>query len=186
MPARNSIALFIAISLLVNFTFSGCSSGQAASPDHALSNTFPTIQSSSLNKMTLELPRDFPHTEVFVLLGFSHESKENVALWARKLRALDPQRPVYEMPVISGVVPGLLESVIRRGMKKKYSPEDQANIIPVFSDADKLEQRFTERGEHQSMAILLDKQRQIIGKVYGIFTEAKLQQLTQMIKDSKK
>lgn len=184
MQTKRSILLLTSINLLMNLAFSGCSCGQAPTLGGESNNTFPTIQSSSLNDKTFNMPDDFATSEVFVILGFTHESKEDVALWAEKLENIDPQLPVYEIPVISGFVPGLLEGVIRGGMKKKYSPKEQEYVIPVFADADKLDKGFTRRGENECVVVLLNMQRKVVGEAYGKFTDGKLHQLRKILVSS--
>ena len=64
---------------------------------------------------------------------------------------------MYELPTISGLIPGLFSGSIDDGMRSGIPNEDWAIVVTIYRDAETVEQFFGNENPLPARVVLLDE-----------------------------
>lgn len=96
---------------------------------------FPDVVGNALDGRRVSVPGDFAGEATLLLVGYEMESQFDVDRWLLGLHDANIDVPVYELPTIPGLIPGLFASTINEGMRSGIPREDWAIVVTVYDDA---------------------------------------------------
>ena len=138
----------------------GCSSTYAARNPTA--EVFPSVTGTSLAGVTTRLPEALAGKSTLLLVGYKQNAQFDLDRWLIGLYQTETEVPVFEVPTIPGLLPGLFAGRIDDGMRSGIPEEDWASVITVYDDAE-LIARFTgtENGNN-GRVLLLDPEGRVV------------------------
>lgn len=119
--------------------------------------TFPSVQGRSLEKQVVAIPEAFRGKPVLLFVGYKMETQFDIDRWLMALQEAKVDVPIYELPTIVGLVPGLFASQIDAGMRSGIPPDDWAIVITLYDDADTVAKFLGNRPKLPARVVLLDK-----------------------------
>lgn len=140
--------------------FSGCSS--TVPNRNPLGELFPTVNGRSLDGTEHRLPQDLPGGKVLLLVGYVQDAQFDIDRWLLGLVQAEADLPVYEVPTIRGIFPGLIAGSIDEGMRKGIPREDWAAVVTVYDDAARIVDFTGNENPNNARVILLDASRQVV------------------------
>ncbi|MCC7382178.1 MAG: hypothetical protein IT384_10125 [Deltaproteobacteria bacterium] len=106
---------------------------QARNPLH---ERFPSVRGKSLSGTEVELPRHFSGEPTLLLIAYEQRAQFDLDRWLLALSEAGVRTPIYEVPTIPGVLPGLFASRIDEGMRSGIPSEDWASVVTVYEDGE--------------------------------------------------
>jgi hypothetical protein len=128
----------------------------------AESRALPPLTLTDLNGKTHALPQEWTRGGVLIL-GFAHDARAQMDSWRDALK-LSPDDHWIEAPIV-GNVSGLIQPMIKAGMKSKYEGALRDHVTPVFEGADVI--RKTVEPHADVVVLILDGSGQIVGREEG-------------------
>jgi len=98
--------------------------------------TFPSVRATALDGRTLSLPSDVSGRETLLFVGYDMDSQFDIDRWLLGLHQIELDVPVYELPTIPGLFPGLFAGTIDNGMRSGIPQEDWAIVATIYDDGD--------------------------------------------------
>ncbi|MGB7135909.1 MAG: hypothetical protein WBD46_11515 [Acidobacteriaceae bacterium] len=150
----------------------------AAQPPKAA--VFPPITAYSLDKQKVDLPGGMEGQTDLLLLSFETEQQKDIDSWLPAAQALQHsnfQFRYYQLPVFGR------ENFIFRWWDTSSLRTDETDplmmhwIVPLFVDRHKLQQDLDIPNEKQVVALLVNRQGQVLWRASGPMTEDKRQNL---------
>jgi hypothetical protein len=115
---------------------------------------FPRVIGSSLEGEEVVLPDVGSGDPLLLLVGYKQNSQFDIDRWLIGLFQTGIQVKAYEVPTISGMIPGMISGTINRGMQRGIPSEDWGGVVTVYGDADKIA-RFTGNADGLNGRILV-------------------------------
>ncbi|MDH3585036.1 MAG: hypothetical protein OER86_12560 [Phycisphaerae bacterium] len=116
--------------------------------------SFPAVVGSTLEGVEVKLPADLAGRPVVLLVGYEMKAQFDIDRWLLGLQQAGVDIPLYEVPTIVGMVPGMIAGKIDGGMRRGIPQEDWASVITVYGDAKKIA-RFTGNDDRLTGRVLL-------------------------------
>jgi len=166
---RPRIAWLVALLLSSSLT-----SLEAAQPQKPA--IFPTVSGYSLNKDKVDFPSGMQGQTDLLLISFAPEQQKDIDSWLPAAQALQHsnfQFRWYELPVSSK------ENFIFRWWETSSIRSDQTDpetwpwIVPLFVDRHQFQQNLAIPNEKQIVALLVNRQGQILWRASGPMTPDK-------------
>jgi hypothetical protein len=154
-PTRGTPAILI---LLVLATVACSSPTPNRDP---LGDPFPAVEGESLDGRQLRIPQDLPEGKVLLLIGYVQNSQFDIDRWLLGLIQAKADLPVYELPTIEGIFPGLVAGTIDEGMRKGIPREDWASVVTVYGDAGRIVELTGNENPNNARVVLLDAERRV-------------------------
>ncbi len=96
---------------------------------------FPSVRGESLDGKEYRLPEDLAGKKAVLLVGYVMETQFDLDRWLLGLAQAEVGVPVYEVPTIEGLLPGVFAGAIDSGMRSGIPSEDWAVVVTVYADA---------------------------------------------------
>ena len=138
----------------------------------AETRALPPLTVTDLNGKTHALPQEWTSGGVLIL-GFAHDARGQMDSWRDALK-LSPDDHWIEAPIV-GNVSGLIQPMIKAGMKSKYEGALRGHVTPVFEGADVI--RKTVAPHADVVVLILDGSGQIVGREEGAPSAAAAEKL---------
>lgn len=122
---------------------------------------FPQIKGDSLDEREVSIPADFAGEETLLLIGYEMDSQFDIDRWLFGLNQAEVVLPIYELPTIRGLVPGMISDVINQGMRSGIPDEDWAIVVTIYDDADVVAAFLGNETPLPARVVLLDKSGRI-------------------------
>lgn len=122
---------------------------------------FPTVSAAVLDQSVLVVPDDLAGKEALLFVGYEMDSQFDIDRWLLGLTQLGVEVPVYELPTIPGLVPGMFANVINNGMRSGIPEEDWAIVGTIYDDADKVARFLGNETPLPARVVLLDKEGEV-------------------------
>jgi hypothetical protein len=160
--------------LVALLLFSALTSLQAAQTQKPA--TFPTVSGYNLNKDKVLFPSGMQGQMDLLLVSFAPEQQKEIDSWlpaAQALQHTNFQFRWYELPLASK------ENFIFRWWETSSLRSDQTDpeswpwIVPLFVDRHKFQQDLAIPNEKQAVALLVNRQGQILWRASGPMTPDK-------------
>jgi len=119
--------------------------------------SFPSIRANALDGRTLSLPSDFGRRETLLFVGYDMNSQFDIDRWLLGLHQMGLELPVYELPTIPGLLPGLFAGTIDEGMRSGIPQEDWAIVATIYDDADDVARFLGNAIPMPARVVLLDR-----------------------------
>lgn len=103
---------------------------------------FPRVMGSSLEGDEVVLPDVGRGDPLLLLVGYKQNAQFDIDRWLIGLSETGIKVKAFEVPTISGMIPGMISGTIDRGMQRGIPSEDWGAVVTVYDDADKIA-RFT-------------------------------------------
>lgn len=126
-----------------------------------LGERFPTVRAAALDESLVAIPDNFLGKETLLFVGYEMDSQFDIDRWLLALTQLQLDVPVYELPTIPGLIPGMFGSVINNGMRSGIPQEDWAIVATVYDDADAIARFLGNETPLPARVILLDKEGKV-------------------------
>jgi hypothetical protein len=140
----------------------GCSSTTKVDPATLIGKTFPSVRGETLEGKPRTLPADFAGKPALVFIGYKQFTQFDIDRWMVAMLQMSTPVAMYELPTISGLVPGLFANQIDDGMRKGIPQELWASVITVYGDADTLEAFTGTENPMPARVLLLDAQGKVL------------------------
>ncbi len=118
--------------------------------------TFPPVQGSSLRGKEVAIPADLAGKPALLFVGYEQMTQFDIDRWLLALQAAGVSVPVYELPTIPGLLPGLFAGRIDAGMRSGIPPEDWASVVTLYGDASKVIEFLGNENPLPARVVLLD------------------------------
>jgi hypothetical protein len=151
--------------LLIAISFSGlagCSSPIANR--NPTGEVFPTVTGNLLSGDTVELPTDVKDANppVLLLAAYDQNAQFDVDRWLLGILQAELAVTPYEVPTVSGLVPGLIANRIDDGMRSGIPEKDWASVVTVYDDAEKVVQFTGNEKPRNTRVMLLDPDGRVV------------------------
>ena len=127
-----------------------------------LGEVFPSVDGASLDGRPYRLPGDLPEGNVLILVGYVQDAQFDIDRWLLGLVQAEADLPVFEVPTIKGIFPGLIAGRIDEGMRQGIPREDWASVVTVYDDAARIVELTGNENPNNARVILLDEARQVM------------------------
>jgi len=118
---------------------------------------FPAVKASSLAGKEVSIPADLAGKPALLFVGYEQMTQFDIDRWLLALQAAGiSSAPVYELPTIPGLVPGLFAGRITEGMRTGIPAEDWASVVTIYGDASKVAEFFGNEVRLPARVVLLD------------------------------
>ena len=152
---RSYRLVFAATLIATTMAISSCSTTYPRrSP---IGDRFPNVRANALDKTPRAIPDCFAGKEALLLIGYEQDSQFDIDRWLLGLSQLKVDVPIYELPTIPGLIPGLFGNVINDGMRSGIPEEDWAIVVTVYDDADAVAQFLGNETPLPARVVLLDR-----------------------------
>ena len=131
-----------------------CSGPPRADPAKVVGAKFPTVRGEDLDGTPKTLPADLAGKPALLFVGFKQDTQFDIDRWMIALTMLKTPVDIYEIPTISGLMPGLFANAIDGGMREGIPREAWKSVITVYRDAGTIE-AFTGREPAMPARVLL-------------------------------
>jgi len=148
--------LAAAILIATVVAISGCSSTYERR--NPIGERFPSVRATALDDRTVAIPDSFAGKETLLLVGYKQNSQFDIDRWLLGLSQLDLTVPVYELPTIPGLIPGMFSSLIDNGMRSGIPAEDWAIVVTIYDDADAVARFLGNETPLPARVVLLDRE----------------------------
>src|SRR5690606_30439811 len=119
---------------------------------------FPTVRATALDDRVVAIPDSFAGKETLLLVGYEQNSQFDIDRWLLGLSQLELDVPVYELPTIPGLIPGMFSGVIDRGMRSGIPAEDWAIVVTIYDDANAVARFLGNETPLPARVVLLDRE----------------------------
>lgn len=151
----------------------------AAPTESSVMGQLPAFMLHMLAKRPVTVPDDLPSERTLALITFKRTQKEHADSWIEGLYLKnDPSIRWIRMPVVND--PGTPQSrdEIQGRLLNRYSGDNErANLLPVFVDRNSFVRSAGLSGIDQGVAVVVNRQGEVLARVEGRFDEAKAQTL---------
>lgn len=133
----------------------------------------PPLKGELLSGPRVVLPDSAAGRPVFLLLGFSYESRHDVEKWAARFRAefgSHPRLGFYEVPVI-GTAGRLGRPFIDGSMRRGLPREMHAHVLMVYRDAGLWKRLTGHRDPNVGYLLLVGPDGRVAWRAHGPFGE---------------
>jgi hypothetical protein len=156
-----------------------------ASPnDSSVMGRLPAFMAHTLTQRPMTVPADLPSDRTLALITFKRTQKEHADSWVHGLNLKnDPSIKWIRMPVVND--PGTPEGrdEIQNRLLGRYTAEDdRANLLPVFTDRQNFIRSAGLSGVDQVVAVVVNRQGEVLARVEGQFDEAKAANLRETLR----
>ena len=119
---------------------------------------FPSVQGKALDDKVYSIPESFNGEVVLLLVGYKMDTQFDLDRWILGLHDTKVSIPVYEVPTIPGMVPGLFAERINDGMRSGIPSEDWAIVITLYDDAHHVARFLGNENSLPTRVVLLDRE----------------------------
>jgi len=178
MRRRTKLVIATPLLLLIilgagTFALSGCATRY---PDRdPTGEIFPQVRGTALDDTPWQLPGDLAGRPVLLLIGYEQFTQFDLDRWLLALTDTGVDVPVYELPTIPGMLPGIWAGAIDSGMRRGIPREDWAVVITIYGDAKRVAQFTGNTNRMPGRVLLLDAEGRVVffhdrGYSAGAFT----------------
>ena len=149
----------------------------------------PTFFSHNLKQQPIALPQGLPSDRTLALITFKHGQRPQVDGWVNWAKSLNQAVPdaVNWMRVTVVNDPGTDRArgeVWTRLLEKYPDDAERANLVPVFTDHASFAQYSGASGTDPVMALVLNRQGDVLARAEGPFDADKAQSLMETLKST--
>jgi len=183
--ARSSQNFFVVIGLVLGSMVA--ITVQAQQPDTASKGTFPSLTSETLEKQTVQLPRDFQGERNLLLIAFEREQQRDIDTWLAKIKRyedIDKGFRYYEIPTIAkmnSLMRWFINTGMRHGIPDKKARE---RTITLYIDKEPFKKSLQIRDEKKIYAVVVDRSGNVLWRATGPYDEANGNDLQEFLKKS--
>lgn len=136
----------------------------AANAAPAENRAMPALTFTDLDGKPHSLPKEWSGGNGVLILGFAHDARLQMDAWRDALK-LTPSDRWIEAPVV-GNVSGIIQPMIKAGMKGKYEGALRSHVTPVFDGADVVRNAVVPN-DAKVVVLVLDGAGHILGRAEG-------------------
>jgi hypothetical protein len=111
---------------------------QACGTTHAnrqpVGDNLPSVSGSDLEGNQHTFPNDIENEPAILLVGYKQNAQFDIDRWMLGLDQLGVEVPVYELPTVVGMLPGMFASRIDNGMRSGIPRELWAAVVTLYDD----------------------------------------------------
>lgn len=149
----------VAALVVTAFAISGCSTPYPR--QQPTGDVFPSVKATALDERTISIPSDFAGQEALLFIGYEMDSQFDIDRWLLGLSQLSLDVPVYEVPTLPGLFPGMFANVINNGMRSGIPQEDWAIVATVYDDGEVIARFLGNETPLPARVVLLDKEGRV-------------------------
>lgn len=128
----------------------------------------PKTAGETLSGKHVVLANEVHGRPAILVAGFSHEAGNGTAAWVKAIHADSALNgiTVYEIAQIAGA-PGLIQGMIKSGMRKGVPPAEQDNFVVLTQDEKEWRTYFTVGGDKVPYVLALDAAGKVLWQGHG-------------------
>ena len=147
--------------LLVSlYILTGCTSSVARKSP--LGEVFPSIKGEALAGKNWKIPEDLMGEKSLLLIGYKQKSQFDIDRWLIGIDTKAYKVNVFELPVVSGLIPYLISKKIDDGMRSGIPEELWTAVVTVYEEADKIIQFIGNEDGLNARVFLLDEEGRVV------------------------
>lgn len=155
-----SYAKFSRVFLLSLSILTACTSTVARKKP--VGQLFPSVNGEALAGKTWKIPEDMMGEKALLLIGYKQKSQFDIDRWLIGIDTKAYKVNVFEVPVVSGLIPYLISKKIDDGMRSGIPEELWTAVVTVYEDADKIISFLGNEDALNARVVLLDEKGQVI------------------------
>lgn len=161
----------------------------AAPSESRVMGHLPTFVSHNLKNQPMALPRDLPSDRTLALITFKRGQRQQVDGWVNWVKNLNRAGPDavnwLRVTVVNDPgTDGARGEVWTRLLEKYPGDAERANFVPVFTDHASFVRASGVSGTDQVMAVVLNRQGDVLARAEGPFDANKAQSLLETLKST--
>ena len=178
-------SLFVVIGLLLASMF--VIAGQAQQVGVASIGKFPALDSETLEKQAVRLPRDFQGERNLLLIAFKREQQKDIDTWLTQMKHyedIDKEFRYYEIPTIEKMnrfVRWFINTGMRHGIPDKKARE---RTITLYIDKEPFKKSLLITDEKKIYAVVVDRSGTVLWRATGPYDEANGKSLQEFLEKS--
>ena len=122
---------------------------------------FPEVEATSLSGEAVELPATLAGSRAVLLVGYVQNAQFDCDRWILGLMQAETPVPLYEIPTIEGMVPGMFAGSINNGMRNGIPEEDWGSVLTVYGDAGDIVRLTGKENPRNARVFLLNEHGEI-------------------------
>lgn len=130
---RSFVAITVAVSVLC--VVAGCSN--PVPNRNPVGEPFPAVVGESLEKESIELPKDLAGEPAVLLIGYAQDAQFDIDRWLLGFLQLELDARILELPTIPGLAPTIASRWIDDGMRSGIPREDWGVVVTLYGSAAK-------------------------------------------------
>lgn len=152
---------FFVVTLLFSVLFlAGC---RTRPNQDVTGQTFPPVQGENLKKEKVTLPDAFTGKHVVFLIGTKQNSQFDIDRWFLGFSDKGLTVPIYEIPTIEGMFPGMIAGKIDDGMRSGIPEHLWQNVVTLYGeDAKKVVKWTGNERPLNARVLLLDPEGKVL------------------------
>ena len=134
----------------------------------------PPVHSTSLSGEKVNLPEGLKGKVGVLVLGFSHDSRDNVASWGKRLHdGYNSSTTVlyYEMPMLESV-PGMLRGFVTKKIAESVPDAAKSRFLPVTDHEKDWKQLTGYKSGDDAYVVVVDSTGTVRWKLQGAASDA--------------
>ena len=150
----------------------------------------PAFITQNLLRQPVSLPAGFASDRTLALITFNRGQRPQIDGWVQWVKGLNQSggAPVSWMRMVVVNDPGTdggRQEVWTRLLDRYPGDEERANFVPVFTDHSSFVRETGFNGTDQVMAVVLNRQGDVLARVEGAFDAGKAQSLLETLKSKR-
>lgn len=149
----------------------------------------PTFFSHNLKQQPITLPQGLPSDRTLALITFKRGQRPQLDGWVNWVKTLNQDGPVavnwMRVTVVNDPGTERARGEVWTRLLEKYTDDaERANFVPVFTDHASFVRAFGASGTDQVMAVVLNRQGDVLARAEGPFDADKAQSLLETLKST--
>lgn len=123
---------------------------------------FPEVSGKALDDKVWQIPKDLAGENSVLLVGYKQNSQFDIDRWLIGFDQFQLKAPIFEIPTVSGMIPGLIANKIDAGMRSGIPSDLWKAVITIYEDADKVIDFTGNEDPLNARVMVLDKNGQVV------------------------
>ncbi len=182
---RTLQSVFVVFGLLLASVF--VKGVRAQQVDVASAGKFPALESETLEKHAVQLPRDFQGERNLLLIAFVREQQKDIDTWLTQMKQyedIDKEFRYYEIPTIEKMnrfMRWFINTGMSHGIPDKKARE---RTITLYIDKEPFKQSLRITDEKKIYALVVDRSGTVLWRATGPYDEASGKSLEDFLEKS--
>lgn len=151
----------------------------AAATLPAVSQSIPQTDATTLTGAHVAFPESGNAKPLLLLLGFSHKSSGDMAIWNKKFKVpyeTDPRVQYYELADFQGVPPFAMKMILH-GMRRSIQEPERSHMVPFHSEEAAWEKLVYYNDPKIVYVVFADASGHVLWQTRGPATDSKAAEL---------
>lgn len=143
----------------------------------------PPIHGTALNGEKVDLPEGLKGKVAVMVLGFSHDSRDNVAAWGKRLAGVykgSASVLYFEMPMLESV-PGIIRGFVTKKIGESVPDTEKGHFVPVLEHEKDWKKLTGYKSGDDAYMVVVDSTGAVRWKLQGAASDANEAELKRQV-----